>query len=126
MKDNFVSIKFIKRGERLSPCSENMTLMYREFLQNLEEGQEVTCIFEALNDNGSAGQKAKIHIYIRKIASETGTPVSDIKTQIKQNSGLSYDNGKTFKSFAECSIHELTLVLEEIKKICEFLNIPFV
>lgn len=126
MKDNFVSIKFIKRGEKLSPCSENMTLVYREFLKNLEEGQEVTCIFEALNDNGSASQKAKIHIYIRKIASEVGDSVSDVKTEIKRKSGLSYDDGKTFKSFAECSTDELSLVLEEIKKICEFLNIPFV
>jgi hypothetical protein len=65
-----------------------------------------------------------VHACIRELASESGYTFDEMKTLVKQQSGLCYDGGDVImcKSFAECSKDELALAIEACIEIGKMYN----
>lgn len=123
MKDNILSIKLVKRNGTLAYPNEATKAVHKEFMDHLEEGQTVELFFEA---NGAAGtnlQRAKIHPCIRKLGNEIGMTFEAMKLEIKKRSGLVIDGEA--KSFADCSVEELSGVIQTIIETGDFCGINF-
>ncbi len=126
-----LSVHLIKKGGKLVHKINSANLDYLRFVGALQEGQLVEAFFDANVDDGTLAQLAKIHKCIRELAKEVGETFEDMKIQIKKASGLCIrksidgDNYLICKSFGDCSKSELGLVLEEIIRRGEFVNINF-
>ena len=120
-----------KEDGRLVHASDAEKALYKEFVKNLVEGQSVEAFFDANKDDGTLAQLAKIHKCIRELAQETGDSFEDMKLRIKKNAGLcvkKYIEEETFivcKSFSRCSKDELSLAIQAIIEIGDFVNINF-
>ena len=128
-QDNIISIKLTKRGKTLTYPNEGMKLIHKEFINSLSEGQTVEVFFEAYRDNGTNFQLAKIHACIRKLAQEVGFTFEEMKKEIKRRSGLTIGDLSTSegyaKSFGDCSVEELGLVIQTIIEAGDFVFINF-
>jgi hypothetical protein len=122
-QDNIHSVKLIKREGKLVYLNDGQAALFREFVNSLEEEQEVNMFYEADKDDGTNNQLALIHVCIRKLALETGYTFDEMKNEIKRQAGLTTDGYK--KSLADCSKEELALVIEIIRKAGEMVNISF-
>lgn len=129
MQDNILNISFVKVDNKLTPTSEAEKLLFKNFVDNLAEGQVVKFFLEADDASSSKKQLAKIHVCIRKLATEMGYTFEEMKLEIKRKSGLVYGDLKTSdgyaKSFADCSNDEITLVFETLNEVGALVNLQF-
>jgi len=128
-QDNIVSVKLVKRHGKLIYLNKGMEAIHKEFINSMAEGQVVEVFFEAYKDDGTKLQLAKIHACIRKLANEIGFTFEEMKLEIKRRSGLAHgdlssSNGYV-KSFGDCSLEELSLVIQTIIEAGDFVNINF-
>jgi hypothetical protein len=121
--DNILSIKLVKKGKQLIYLNKGMKAIHKEYINTLEDGQIVEVYFEGQNDNGTNLQLAKIHTCIRKLASEIGMTFEEMKLEIKKKSGL-FINGEA-KSFGDCSVEELNMVIQAIFEAGDFVGVNF-
>lgn len=105
-----LSLKWVKYNKELKLAFPLSNISLKQFIESLEEGQEVMVTYEVVNSTGSYAQLAKIHKCIRELAGFTGNTFNDMKLQIKIRSGLCI-NGNC-KSFADCSTDELSLAIQ--------------
>jgi hypothetical protein len=127
-KDNVFSVRLVKKGGKLTHQKQAELVLYKSFVDDLEEGQIVEVFFEAHKDDGTNPQLAKIHASIRKLAMEIGYTFDEMKTTIKRMSGLCWtgkDQAEYCKSFADCSKEELGLVIEAINEAGSSVNLSF-
>ena len=128
-QDNIISIKLTKRNGILTYPNQGAKLIHKEFINSLAEGQTVEVFFEAYKDDGTNFQLAKIHACIRKLAQEIGFTFEEMKKEIKRRSGLTTGDLSTsegyVKSFGDCSVEELGLVIQTIIEAGDFVNINF-
>lgn len=126
MKECFV--KFQKKDYRLYPCSKEDERTYREFIDKIPNNKiadvYITCYDEEI---GTLPQLAKIHAMIREIAEFTKQGFNETKNHIKEVCGIfnivsSKPYKKKLKSFGDCSIQELDMV---INKLIEIQNIIY-
>jgi hypothetical protein len=118
------TVKLVKQDGKLVYPDDKSKLNYQIFLDKLTEGQEVEVYMGLTSSNKSVAQLAKVHACIRELASESGYTFEEMKTLVKQNSGLCYDGGDAImcKSFAECSKDELALAIEACIEIGKMYN----
>jgi hypothetical protein len=128
-KDNIISIKLIKKNGQLIYKNKGMKALHNEFIASMVEGQTVEMFLESYKDDGSNLQLAKIHACIRKLAEEIGFTFEEMKKEIKRRSGLAHGDLNSsdgyVKSFGDCSAEELSLVIQTIIEIGDFVNINF-
>lgn len=127
-KDNITTVKLVKRNNKLIYLNQGMQAVHKEFINSLAEGQVVEVFFEAYQDDGTNLQLAKIHASIRKLANETGSTFEEMKFEIKRRTGLArgmFENPDYVKSFGDCSLDELSLVIQTIIEAGDFVNINF-
>lgn len=128
-KDNITTVKLVKRHGKMIYLNRGMELIHKEFLKSLAEGQVVEVFFEAYKDDGTNFQLAKIHACIRKLASEIGHTFEEMKLEVKRRSGLAHGELGTpearVKSFGDCSLEELSLVIQTIIEAGDFVGINF-
>jgi hypothetical protein len=126
--DNIISVKVSKRNGKLVYKDNAMKSLHQEFINGLAEEQVVEIFFEAYKDDGTNLQLAKIHACIRKLAHEIGFSFMDMKKEIKRRSGLARDLDtpkEHVKSFSDCSVEELGLVINAIIEAGDFVSINF-
>jgi len=127
--DNIISVKVTKRNGKLIYKDNGMKGLHQEFIDSLAEGQVVEIFFEAYKDDGTNLQLAKIHACIRKLAHEIGFTFEEMKKEIKRRSGLAHGDLTTsngyVKSFGDCSVEELGLVINTIIEAGDFVQINF-
>lgn len=118
------TVKLIKQDGKLVYPNDKSKLNYQIFLDKLTEGQEVEVYMGLTSSDKSVAQLAKVHACIRELASESGYTFDEMKTLVKQQSGLCYDGGGAIlcKSFAECSKDELALAIEACIEIGKMYN----
>jgi hypothetical protein len=127
-QNNILTIGMIKSGNKLSYTNSSQKLLYEEFLETLKENQKVEIFIEAVTNTGTNNQLAKIHACIRKLAEEIGYSFDEMKRLVKKDAGLCWigDNAKEHcKSFANCSVDELNLVIQSIIEIGDTANVNF-
>jgi len=128
-QDNIFSAKLIKKDGKLVHVSSASLGFQLDFVDSLEEGQQVSVFFEAFKDDGTKPQLARIHACIRKLATEIGYTFEEMKLEIKRRSGLTHGDLNSSegyaKSFADCSKEELGLVIESINQAGEVVNLQF-
>jgi hypothetical protein len=119
------TVKLIKQGGKLVYPDDKSKLNYQIFLDKLSEGQKVEMFIGLADTNHSVAQLAKVHACIRELATESGYTFDEMKTLVKQQSGLCYDGGGATlcKSFADCSSQELILAIQACIEIGRDLNI---
>lgn len=122
-----LSLKLIKKDGKLVYKSLLSKAEHTAFVKNLEEGQIVDIFFDANKDTGTYSQLAKIHACIRELSVETGYSFEEMKEQVKKNAGLCWENadGGFCKSFADCSVEELSLTISAIIEIGVLVNVNF-
>lgn len=121
------TVKLVKRDGKLVYPDDKSKLNYQIFLDKLADGQQVEVFMGLTSDDGSVAQLAKVHACIRELAKESGYTFDEMKTIIKQHSGLCYDAGDAeyCKSFGDCSKMELALAIEACVQIGKEFNISF-
>ena len=119
----------VKSNSKLSYSNGKDKLLYDQFIAKIKDGEEVE-IFVCLKGRGtSPAQISKVHACIRELAGELGFPFDDMKLIIKEKAGLCYeveDEGErkiVCKSFADCSLLEITLAIEACKDVARQNNI---
>ena len=112
-----------KFGDKLIYDNGSKEVLYRKFVDSLEEGQIVHAFFEAVLDNGTPKQMAKINACIRELAKESGSSFEDMKKTVKKRSGLYIEKLDEYKSFTKCSSTDLSLVIQTIIELGDLLNI---
>ena len=119
------TVKLVKQDGKLVYPNDKAKLNYQIFLDKLPEGQEVEMYLGLTSSDRSVAQLAKVHACIRELAKESGYTFDEMKTLVKQQSGLCYDGGGAIlcKSFAECSKDELVLAIEACIEIGRELNV---
>jgi len=115
-----LSVRVRKVNNELIFASELDKVKYDLFVKKLEENESLTVTYEINNDSGTYAQLSKIHKCIRELASYTGVTFEDMKAQVKIRSGLFVDGNS--KSFADCSKEELSLVIQTILEIGDFIG----
>lgn len=129
MSDNILNIRFKKTAKGLRPLNDAELIKFNQFIYNLEDNQEVEFFLEADNANKTNTQLAKVHVCIRKLATEMGYTFEEMKLEIKRQAGLAYGDLNTsdgyVKSFADCSKEEMTLVFEALNQAGEIVNLQF-
>lgn len=102
----------------LIPENESQKMLYDMFTQHLEEGQLVHVFFEACGECCSEKQKKLLRLNIRKISENTGQSYREVSDYIKHECGLEY------KKSDELTSDEVNLMYNEIRNICDKLDIP--
>ena len=98
--------KFIKKNGKLIYAEPKDKLAYELFVDKIPEGQKVEMYIDLANADHSKAQLAKVHACIREMAKESGYTFDEMKSIIKDATGL------INKSFADCSKDELMLAIE--------------
>ena len=117
--------KLIKESGKLVYLDDKSKLNYKLFLEKLPEGQEIEIFIGLATSNKSAAQLAKVYACIRELAKESGYTFEEMKTLVKEQSGLCYSTGEetVCKSFADCSKDEIMLTIQACIEIGEIYNI---
>ena len=127
-KANIFSVKRIKKDGKLVFTTQADLLLYKEFVKGVSEGQVVEEYLEAYADTGTNLQLAKIHACIKTLSEDIGYTFAEMKLEVKRHSGLCIKlsaNQEKCKSFADCSVEELTLVIQAIIEIGDTTGINF-
>jgi hypothetical protein len=112
------SAKFVKKEGKLTYKTEKESLAYKNFIDQIQEGEEVDMFLSIPGKGGSYAQISKIHACVREMAKESGYTFEEMKKLVKKQAGLCYavnDEGKQLemcKSFAECSNDELSQAIQ--------------
>ena len=109
------TVKLVKTAGKLVYPDDKSKLNYQIFVDKLAEGQEVEMFIDIVTNKASNSQIAKVHACIRELASESGYNFDEMKTIIKDKTGLySHDehNSRVYKSFGNCSKDEIALAIE--------------
>lgn len=128
MKEGIFHTTLVKRGGKLS-YENGHAALFKKFEQELDEGQRVDVFFEALGDNYTLGQLAKVHKCIRTLAADTGESFEKMKMEVKKRAGIAFkvtENGENYlfvRSFADCSAAEIGLAIEAAVEIGDSLGI---
>lgn len=130
-REAMLGVNLKKFGDKLIYVKGAEERLYKEFVNNLQEGQVVQAFFDADTDDGSLAQIAKIKACIREIAKETGDTFEDTQLEIKKASGLCVIKeieGEKYmicKSFGDCSKADLSLAIQTIIERGKFLSLNF-
>ena len=117
---------FKKKNGKLIYLNSKERLFFMQFVEKLKEGDEVEMFISVKGTKATGAQIAKVHSCIRIIAMELGYSFDDMKLIIKSQAGLcdAADDGKTYaKSFADCSMEEISMAIEACNEIAEENNI---
>ena len=132
MSKNAIFSTILKKfGDKLIYVKGAEEILYREFVGRLEEGHLIQVFFDASKDDGTLAQIAKIKVCIRELAKELGNTFEDTELDIKQASGLCIVKeigGEKFmivRSFADCSVGDLSLAIQTIIQRGDFVGINF-
>jgi len=132
MSKNAIFSTILKKfGDKLIYAKGVEEILYREFVNKLEEGHLIQVFFDASKDNGTLAQIAKIKVCIRELAKEVGNTFEDTELDIKKASGLCIIkemDGEKFifvKSFGDCSVDDLSLAIQTIIQRGDFVGINF-
>jgi len=117
--DYWIKLSFKKEGGKLKLILNKDKIEYKNFLENIKEGETIEGFFSTKGEDKSLAQLAKVHVVIRTLANELGYTFSDMKKLIKDNSGLYIEvNGKKeYKSFSECDKSELASAIQSCIEI---------
>ena len=116
-----------KDGKMIYKQSKNREL-YKNFIEDLKEGQTINVYMEATNGNGTLAQLAKVHKCIRVLASDIGYSFEDVKFLVKDKAGLVIKRNvgdnvyNDWKSFADCSVEELNLAIQACIELGDFVG----
>jgi hypothetical protein len=126
-KSIVLSLQLLKKNGKLIYKSLADKVKHEELVKNLEEGQVVNIFFDANKDTGTYAQLAKIHASIRELAVETGYSFDEMKIVVKKHAGLCWTDseGEYCKSFADCSVEELSLAIAAIQELGQHVGINF-
>ena len=113
------------------PATQATAEKFRLFKESLVPYQKVDTFMESNVDNGTVPQLAKIHACIRELGKHLGYSFQDMKFEIKRLSGLCVEkeiNGNKFlicKSFGDCSVDELAMVIQAVIELGDENNMNF-
>jgi hypothetical protein len=119
MNENYIEIKLKKEGDELVPINETYKTLMKMFCDNIEQGQPVYMFLEAGNSNSTTKQRKFLKLNVRKIAEKSGDSFNNVMSHIKRQCGLEG------KSTDELSSDEINLMFEEIRNICNTIDLPF-
>jgi len=117
-----------KRDSKLVYKKSKNNELYKTFVKELKEGQNVNIYIEATNGNGTLAQLAKVHKCIRVLASDLGYSFEDVKFLVKDKAGLVIKRNvgdnvyNDWKSFADCSVEDLNLAIQACIDLGDFVG----
>ena len=113
MHNTTIKVIITEKGEILRPSSPEDLSKLKLFHMSLKAGTEVEAYLQIASDpNKTNGQLAKAHALMKELANSTGHTINEIKDVIKERAGLYDEASSNFKSFADCSKHEMSNVIE--------------
>lgn len=125
-KNSMLHIQLKKVGDKLVFVKDSDKILHENFVKSLEQDQYVDSFFDSNVDTGTNAQIAKIKASIRGLALDTGETFEDMELKVKKKSGLYFEKEldgerwKIIKSFALCSKEELSLCIQTILQIEDF------
>ena len=124
-----IAIKFVYNGEsQLVPASKGDLYKLTSFQKTLSKGEQVDVYMSTVTvDDGTLSQLAKLHAFIRELASFTGYSFDSMKKDVKKRAGLIVLNEareEVLKSFSKCSKDELNRAIKICEEIGQFVGCP--
>lgn len=113
--------QLIKRNGHVVYVKKSDQKAWDDMVEALPEGGRIMQIIDPNGADGKVALIARIHQLIRLLSREIGENFSDIKLQVKKESGLIIK--ENVKSFGDCSQHELEAAVEAAIRIGEFIGI---
>lgn len=110
-----ITVKLEKRNNQLVVSNELGKTKLDLFIKGLTDGEQVFVTYEVASSSGNYAQLSKLHKCIRELANYTGDSFEDMKIQVKVRSGLCIDTD--CRSFADCSVQELSLAIQAVIEI---------
>lgn len=118
---NAVTLKFmLNEKNELVPASKMDETKLELYKKTLESGSKIEIFLNQISDDKSLVQLAKVHAMIRELATFTGHSFDDIKSAVKEQSGLVLIYGTKhheYKSFSNCSKDELSMAIQTCESI---------
>lgn len=113
MHNTTIKVIITEKGEILRPVSPADLSKLKLFAMGLKAGSEIEAYLQVYTPSDkTSGQLAKAHALIKEIANSTGHTSNEIKEVVKERAGLYDEASSNFKSFADCSKHEMSSVIE--------------
>ena len=106
------------------PASTDVVIKFADFLKGFAAGQTINVFIESTTGTATNAQHAKINACIREMANTIGDDFQELKKDIKKELGYCYGDDN-YKSFADCSVEELGLVIKHIIKRGDFVGCNF-
>lgn len=117
-RENYLEIRLKKTDGQLKIATVSEQMLYDMFCENVIDGQTVYMFIEACGESASAKQKKLLNMNVRKISEHTGMSFIDVKKLVKSRCGLDY------KKTEDLTSEEINLMYNEIRNICNEINIP--
>jgi uncharacterized protein YvpB len=118
---NATTLKFVlDEHNNLVPASKMDETKLELYKKTLEPGAKVEVFLNQVSDDKSLAQLAKVHAMIKEIANFTGHSFEEIKSEVKERSGLVLVYGTShheYKSFSNCSKDELSMAIQTCMEI---------
>lgn len=117
--------KLKKQNGKLVHCDPKEKLQFELFIKKLKEGEELEVFISVQGTKATQAQISKVHTCIRIIAMELGYSFEEMKLLVKGHSGLT-NNTETetyVKSFADCSMDEISMAIETCNELAREHNI---
>lgn len=113
-------LKFKIEGGKLTPVDGAVMNHYIAFLKNFKDGDIIEMYLEHHTYDKTNIQLAKLYVCMKELASFTGHSLADIKTFIKDETGLfisqkdikTNEITKIYRSFADCSKDEVSASIQ--------------
>ena len=113
MHNTTIKVIITEKGEVLRPATPADLSKLKLFHMSLKPGTELEAYLQlASNPDKTNGQLAKAHALIKELAVSTGHTSEEIKNLIKIRAGLYDEASSEFRSFATCTKHDMSNVIE--------------
>jgi len=119
-----VTLVFVKKGGELVLAGKLDEVKYDTFVKSVNEGDRIEVTYEVQVEDGSYSQISKLHACIREVAKSTGSSFEDMKKEVKRRAGLTTIKGgeEDYRSFGDCSKEELSLAIQAVIEIGDFVG----
>lgn len=115
--------KWVKKSGKLVFKFKHEEELFHSLAAGMREGQQVDIAVDFSDDLGRLSQISKLKAGCRELAKETGETFINTENLIKKEAGLFDEISKEYKSFANCSIEQLSSAIQVMVEKGDFVGI---
>lgn len=120
--DVYIAQMFKGNSGKLEYANDSDKEMIKKVLASLKPGERVKMVIDTSKDDGRWSQIKKVHAIIDEISDASGNDFDTVKDEIKKRAGL-YMPDEKLKSFADCSMEDLSRAIRSAITFAEYFGL---